>query len=185
MLGLTGRRGIRRYVVVSWGGTGLDRARKVGADAKAPWTCVCSRYGLLKCTLLDDRPYKVPVAARAARNELSNFGDMCQLRTGPLIRGSWLGTSIVRYLYDSKVNDMGFISAPRSCGQYVVGREFTMAGAVGWPPGLGVVGIFRRQLSCLPTLIPSVFNFCSGCSGLPSSYHHSFSVFFRIMSTMY
>lgn len=63
MLGIKGR-GIRWYVVVSWGGTGLDRTRKVGADAEALWTCVCSRYGLLKCTLLDDRPYTVPVAAR-------------------------------------------------------------------------------------------------------------------------
>jgi hypothetical protein len=52
MLGLRGRRGMRRYVLVGWEGTALDRARKVGADAKAPWTCVCSRYDLLKCTLL-------------------------------------------------------------------------------------------------------------------------------------
>jgi hypothetical protein len=51
-----GRRGIRRYYVLgSWGDTVLDRAvrtHKVGADAKAPWTCVYSRYDLLICTLL-------------------------------------------------------------------------------------------------------------------------------------
>jgi hypothetical protein len=52
MLDLKGRRGITRYVLVSWGGMAPGRVRNVGANAKAPWTCVRSRYGLLKCTLL-------------------------------------------------------------------------------------------------------------------------------------
>jgi len=50
MLGLKGRRGMRWYVLGSWGARVLTGI-KVGADAKAPWTCVCSRYDLLKCAL--------------------------------------------------------------------------------------------------------------------------------------